>query len=392
MQNLGQRYPWRYGLYFMTYYLSASVYQSFVGVYFQSAGLSTMQISVLMAAIPMVSIFAQPMWGGLGDRMRSKRLLLCLLSLGSVGLILLFRLSNSFFYLLTMVAAFSALFTALQPLGDSIVLEGLMAGRKPFGPLRLLGCLTFSVSSLFTGAFLEGRSNWIVYLTSLYLCFVAISAWALPKTPGHQRARGEAEGSFFSLLQHKKLRDLLIFVTLLQTTMGYFYSFFAVHFVQLPGGTSELLGRCYLISALAEVPFLLMSDRLFDRFGAGKLLCVSSLVLTLRWLILGLTNNVGIIMASQVLHGGGFIVMTVSMSKYISLTVPEQLRSRGQMLLAVVGFGIARVVGSLGGGLLGDAIGLQRAFLVPCAIALISMVYFAPKYLRMPPLNGAQDA
>ena len=387
VQMLGERYPWRYGLYLMAYYLSTSVYQNFISVYFASVGITTMQMAALMAAMPMVSIVTQPMWGALGDRTGSKRLLLCLLAIGSMGLILSFRLSNGFYYLLAMLTLFSALFTALQPLGDSIVLEALMAGRRPFGPLRLLGCLIFSLSSLLSGWFLEGRSNFIIYLTSGYLGLVALSAWALPKTPGKQRSGG-AKGGFFSLLKDKTLRDLLIFTMLLQMTMGYFYSFFSVHFVSAPGGSSELLGLCYLISALAEVPFLLNADRLFERYGAGKLLSVTALALSVRWLVLGLTDNMWAIMTSQLLHGGGFIVMTVTMSKYISLTVPEALRSRGQMLLAVLGFGIARVVGSLGGGALAQALGMQRAFLVPCGVAALALLIFAPRYMGAPPLNG----
>ncbi len=387
MPSMNGRYPWRYGLYFCTYYLSTSVYLSFISVYFKSVGATTSQLSVLMAAIPMVSIFAQPLWGALGDRMGSKRLLLCLLSLGAMGVMLLFALSHSFYYLLIIVTLFSALFTAIQPLGDSIALEALMEGRRPFGPLRLLGCLTFSVASLFVGRFLEGRMQWVVYLTSLFLALVAASTWVLPKTPGHSRDQREKQ-SFWSLLKDDELRNLLIFVTLLQATMGYFYSFFAVHFTSLPGGTSELLGWCYLISSLAEVPFLLFADRLFDRFGAGKLLCGSACVLAARWLVLGLTDNWHVVMASQVLHGGGFIVLTVSMSKYISLRVPEALRSRGQMLLAVVGFGIARVVGSLGGGLLANAVGMQQGFFVPCGVALAALAVFGPGYMKGKALNG----
>ena len=391
MHEQSTRYPWHFGLYFITYYLTTSVYNNFMGVYFQSLGLTTGHIAMLMAAIPMVSIFAQPMWGGLSDRMHSKRLLLCLLAIGSMIVMLLFRVSNNFYYLFAMMALFSALFPAIQPLGDSIVLEALMEGRRPFGPLRLLGCLGFSISSLLVGRFLEGRMNWAIYMTAIYLSLLAMSAWALPNIAGHQRESEDKVG-IFSLMKDEKLRNLLIFVTLLQITMGYFYSFFSVHFVELPGGTSGLLGMCYLISALSEVPFLLFSDRLFEKLGAGKLLCISAAVLTTRWFVLGSTGNVWVVMVSQVLHGGCFIVLTVALSKYISFTVPEALRSRGQMLLAVLGFGIARMVGSLGGGALAEAIGIQRGFFVPSVVAALALLYFGPKYWRAAPLNGHNDA
>ena len=52
--------------------------------------------------------------------------------------------------------------------------------------------------------------------------------------------------------------------------MGYFYAFFPTRFLELPGATAALLGWANLISALAEVPFLLVGDRLFAGAGARR--------------------------------------------------------------------------------------------------------------------------
>ena len=93
-------------------------------------------------------------------------------------------------------------------------------------------------------------------------------------------------------------------------------------------------------------------------------------------------------MASQLLHGWGFIVMTVTMAKFISLTVPEELRARGQMLLAMAGFGVARVAGNLGGGRLAQSIGLKATFGVMAAVAFASLLAFAPLYWKRGSLDG----
>ena len=186
---------------------------------------------------------------------------------------------------------------------------------------------------------------------------------------------------------------LLIALTMpLQLTMGYFYGFFSTHFTSLPGGSESLLGWCYLISALSETPFLLFSDKLFRKFGAGRLMLASAALLTLRWVLLAATDSVPINMVSQALHGGGFIVITVSTAKYISLTVPAELRSSGQMLLAVTGFGIARVAGNFLGGLAAMRMGEGNVFWFCAALTLLTLLVFAPYYLRKPPLNGETPA
>jgi len=85
-------------------------------------------------------------------------------------------------------------------------------------------------------------------------------------------------------------------------------------------------------------------------------------------------------------------VMTVGLAKYINLTVPAELRASGQMLLGAVSFGVARVVGNLGGGLLADAIGRQNVFFISAGVCLVTLAIFAPYYLRRAPMNGREQA
>ena len=380
-------FPWKYGLFLATYYLANAVYQSYASKYFESQGMTTVQMSVLLAVAPVISIIMQPVWGMLGDRMKSRNVILRLLITVSACLILTYRISGAFWWLMIISCLFSAFYTSIQPMGDSIILEALQPKNQPFGPLRLMGCLTFAVGNLFIGYAIDGRMNLVVYLTAIVLVFNFASTYALPKTAGHQ-STGE-KMNMLAILKLPHMPGLLLMLMLLQLTMGYFYSFYSLHFTSLPGGTTTLLGLCYFLSATSEVPFLLNADRLFDKLGVGKLLCICAGALTLRWVLLACFPNVYVAMGSQVLHGWGFIVMTVSMSKFMSLTVPDELKASAQMLLAVVGFGIARVFGILGGGLLSEAMGgIQNGFALMAAISGVALIVFAPKYLRMKALNG----
>ena len=111
-------------------------------------------------------------------------------------------------------------------------------------------------------------------------------------------------------------------------------------------------------------------------------MCVSAVVLSVRWLILALTNNSTAVMLSQILHGWGFIVMCVSMAKHIQSSVPRELRSSGQMLLAMVSYGFARAVGNLAGGVLADAFGRQNVFFLSAGICVLALILFAPGFLK----------
>jgi len=164
-----------------------------------------------------------------------------------------------------------------------------------------------------------------------------------------------------------------------QITMGYFHTFFATHFSALPGANPTLLGMGYAIATLGEIPYLLLSDKIFDRFGAARPMCVSALVLTVKWLLTGLSKNAYLAAAGQILHGGGFIVMSVSMAKYIARNVDENLRASGQMLLSMASFGVARVIGNLGGGFLAEKLGSAAVFYMAAGVCFLSLCVFAPK-------------
>ena len=376
-----KNYPWRYAAFMITYYTVNAVYQGYISKYFQMRGATTAQLSVLLAAAPMISIVSQPFWGMRGDRAKSRNRVLRLMILLGVGLILMLPLSRAFGWMLLFNALFAAQYTSIQPMGDSIILESLLArGNQPFGPLRLCGSLSFAVVNLVFGLLVGERFEWVIYLTAALLVGVFLSTYLLPPTPGHQAETGRRM-SLADLFRVPGMPPLLALFMMLQLCMGYFYSFFSIHFTSLPGGSMTLLGLAYFISATSELPFLLNADRLFDRLGAGRLMCLSALTMLTRWVLLAACPNVAVVLCSQVLHGGGFIVMSVSMAKHVNATVPAELKSSGQLLLAVVGFGLARVFGILGGGLLSSALGGTRhAFLIMAGVCALALILFAPRY------------
>lgn len=388
-----KNYPWRYGWFLGMYYMANGIYQGYASKYFEATGMSTAMLSVILAFTPLISIFTQPLWGTVGDRAKSRNRVLGFLTVASAALVLLYCVSASFWWLLPMSILFSSVYTSIQPMGDSIVLEALSPENHAFGPLRMMGTISFALTNLVWGLILTpGRMNLVVYMTAVMLMMVLVSTRVLPPTEGHQSSTGR-KMNMTAILKMNHMPGLLILLMLLQLTMGYFYSFFSIYFTSMPGGSSRLLGLCYFMSAMSEIPFLLNADRLFERLGVGKLLSIAAIALTLRWTILGTCHNVYAVMASQLLHGWGFIVMTVSMAKYVSATIPDELKASGQMLISVVGFGIARVFGILGGGLVADAMGsVQKGFLLMAIVAGVGLIAFVPRYLAMKPLNGKGEA
>ncbi|MBR5044819.1 MAG: MFS transporter, partial [Clostridia bacterium] len=65
---------------------------------------------------PIISIFAQPLWGAAGDRAKSRNHVLRALIVFSAAVLLLYRVSSSFWWLLPVSCLFSAAYTSIQPM------------------------------------------------------------------------------------------------------------------------------------------------------------------------------------------------------------------------------------------------------------------------------------
>lgn len=376
----------RCAAFMIAYYMTNSVFQSFMSLYYTDIGMDGTQIGTINAMVALVSVFSMQFWGARGDRARVRNRLLCGMCVCSCLLMLSVLISAKFWYVLPAVCLFAAFYTSVQPMGDSIVLTCLDRENRPFGPVRLAGGLGFAAMSvLFNIAISAWGSGSAVYVTAGMCLVIALSALYMPRVSG-----GSAHGRIRDMLGLFKNRQLLILFALmvpLQITYGYFYAFFSPLLKEDLGG-GAYVGWAYFLSSTSETVFLLNSDRWFKKQGAGRLMCVSALFMTVRWFIVATTSSPVVAMLSQLLHSMGFIVITVTMSKYVQATVPEDQKASGQLLLSVFGFGVARAVGYLGGGVLSDLIGRQKVFYVCAAVCAACLAVFTPYYFRRPPLNG----
>ena len=376
----------RSAAFLMAYYMTNSVFQSFMSLYFKDILLTDTQIGTINALIAAVSVPSMIVWGHLGDRAKTRNYLLCFMCLCSGAIMLSVRLNNAFAYVLIIMCAFSAFYTSIQPMGDSIVLTALDRESRPFGPVRMAGGLSFAVVAALFGYVQNALgSSSAVYATAAMCAVIALSALYLPRVRGGE-SRRRAE-RMFGLFKDRELLMLFCLMVPLQITYGYFYAFFSPLLRDDLGG-GAYVGWAYFISSTSEVPFLLMSDKMFKKYGAGRLMCVAALFMTARWLIVATTGSPVVAMLSQVFHSFGFIVITVTVSKYVQATVPENRKAGGQLLISVFGFGVARVIGYFGGGVLSDLMGRQSVFYICAAVCAACLALFAPYYFRRPPLNG----
>ncbi len=356
-----------------------AVYLTFMPVYLNHIGLSKTAIATLLSFGPLVAILAQPVWGGIGDRSKTKNLVLQILLLGSSLSVLLFYVSNEYFYLMVIICLVAFFQTSVYPLSDAITLEYVSKTNWNFGPIRLAGTIGFAIMSVGFGLIAQKQIESIFVVYSLIMLFSLLICYKLPRVKGHQSTGRKV--SIFVLLKNRKLVIFLLLSFIVQITLGYYYAFFPIYYREM-GATNTLLGWSMVFSALSEIPFLLFAHKIIKKFGIPTVLLATAFFAGVRWIFFYFVQNPYIVLPIQMLHGVIFIVLAVTMAMYINEEVPIELKASGQTMYGLISLGVARIVGSIVGGVASEYFGLRDVFLYSAIVAFVTFIVFAIVFLR----------
>lgn len=366
-------------LFYFFIYMNNAVYGTFVPVYFEDVGFSNTQIGLLLSVGPLVAVLAQPIWGTLSDRARTKNSVLLLLLGGSALCMLLFPLSVNYIFVLILICVFMFFQTPVYAVGDAITLEVLdRRGIGNFSHIRMAGTFGFAIMSVLFGLIARDHIDWLfpVNLGVFALCMLMVLGF--PRVEGHQ-SHGQ-KMHMGMLLRNRKLMLYLTFCFVLHATLGFYYGFFPLYFQEL-GADSAWVGWSMLISSLSEIPFLLLSVYLFKRIPIQYILLGAGVATAFRWYLYSVIENPIWVFPAQALHGVIFIVLTVTMAIFINREVPPELKASGQTLHALLCLGVARMIGSFVGGIASDAYGMKEVFFYNSLVAAVCVGVFALIFL-----------
>ncbi|MBC2742191.1 MAG: MFS transporter [Desulfosarcina sp.] len=239
------------------------------------------------------------------------------------------------------------------------ILWGLLADRKGIRrPIYIL--CSFASTALWALFLFTTDFRFMLVITIIYGAFYApiisfLEAFAmdvLGKTKhryGHTRAWGSI-------------------------AFGAYYGFFSIHLAQLGHGGS-FIGLCWALASTAEVVVMINSPRLFAHFSFKRVLAVSFLAATVRWIILYAAQSAMVILASQLLHAITYGAFHMAGILYMDQLAPASDKTLGQALNNAVTYGLGLTVGFFVSGALYEA-GTAPLFLFSAGAALAGGMLF----------------
>src|SRR5690625_6075686 len=139
--------------------------------------MSTFLIGVIMTGGPFVSIFANPFWGYLSDRLQNIKRIIIIMMWGNLIIIqFVFHLNIQTVVFIAMIIFFFFQ-TPMFSQSNSLILNTIEGTDKKFGSFRIWGSLGWSLMAMAAGPVIDrlGIGNmWIVY-TVMILVAIAFT-------------------------------------------------------------------------------------------------------------------------------------------------------------------------------------------------------------------------
>ena len=364
--------------------VALGVFYPFIPVILASRGFSPAQIGLVASIGAIGFTLAVPAWGHIADVRfgRARTLQVCAIGGAAAVGAMLGQWPPIILALLFM--AYWVFESSWQPLADALTVN--LVDRRRYGRVRLLTSLSFAVSSIGAGFLYDTAGFDAAYvLAVIAAATIAVAASRVPdvgrahladavpdpndgsKTRSPSRPWLGSAG--VALRVAPRLGGVLIAVTLINITIISGFTYLPLRLGDLGSPPSDVALSAG-ISALAEIPAMLVAARVAQRIGLRGMFVGSALiygVATSSWIVL---DTAQVIIATRLITGVAFAWILVCVVLTIARLLPSELQATGQSLYQTFGFGIAAIVANIVGGLLYQYIGHGAVFGLGTVLAI----------------------
>jgi PPP family 3-phenylpropionic acid transporter len=337
----------RLAAYYFTYFAYAGVLVPYFALYLEARGLSAPQIGWVLAMPPIARIFAPAFWGWVADRTQRPRAIVVFSAAALVvGYAALFRIGDAQGIAVVMLTL-SVAAAGAMPIVESLALSTLGAQSGRYGPVRLWGSVSFVLSVLLTGMWLDRAApgTLLAIIWTLVLGVLA-SACLLPSHAGRAGSSPEPL-RLWQLLRQPEVLALFGACFCMVVAHSALYAFYSIH-LSHAGYSKTVIGALWTLGVLAEIVVFVLLPRLMRRFSLRVLLLGSFLAAGLRFVVIGWAVDwVLLLAAAQLLHAATFGVYHAASVAMVYREFAGVHQARGQALYTSTSYGLGGVAGTL---------------------------------------------
>jgi PPP family 3-phenylpropionic acid transporter len=269
---------------------------------------------------------------------------------------------------------------SLSPMMDAMTT--IIVGKTGnYGKIRSVGSLAFVVTLIFLQwcPFLPlnkplNISIWLIILIVIALVFLFILPIRYTGLPPRSPEKGQKARSGLKIWTPLLILGLIMIGInrLAMAPVSGFFSLYISEYVKW-----DAVGMLWALSAVAEIPMILISRRIINRFGPLRILAVSGLAVSFRLLLYAFFPVKAAIIFAQLLHSLGYGLFHPAAVTFIATCVPPERRALGMTLYISLGTGLPAFLGNIAGGFIVEQAGYPALFTSFAVFPVLSLgIYF----------------
>lgn len=337
---------------------------AYASPYLLDCGLTNTTIGLISAAACALSVLLQPAVAAYADREKSPSIKIILLTaVGGVtvfGLLLAAAYGKGAVQNGLLLGGAILLIQMALPFTNALATETINQGKQlNFSFARAFGSIGYAVMSVTVGRLIAWKGAvvepWALVITSV--CFFLVIL-LFPFKKGVKEAKAEANGGAIAFLSRYPAFAVTLAGCVLIYISHVVINNFTYQIVVPRGGTSEHMGTAIALAGLLEVVTMFLFPYLVRWKDSGFWFRISGVFFTLKALGTLLAPNMSAFYLVQVFQPLGWGLMTVASVYYVNSLMREQDQIKGQAYMTM-SLSVATIIGSIGGGWMIDAIGVN---------------------------------
>ena len=360
--------------------INAGVYALFALFYcFVQLFLGTMhtpvEVGALLSIGQVAAVISPLLFGIAADKAKYKNKILLIAMAGSAVCYFAMTFFDSFLWHAVTIAAALCFLAPSATLTDTITLEYSYRNGLKYGTIRVMGTLAFGVIACVLTLFIKDDYSPVFFI---YLIIAAASCLTLFFAPKVEGQASQKKLLLTPLFKDNILLWLFAFIGVTQFCWSYYQNFFPSYLIDEIGTPKWVWGLNVLLTVVGEIPFFLLFTGLFRRFGSKKILLISLLLTTGRYILLGLFISPTLLLFSGVITGVSISMAQYCSSVYITENVAGELQASAQTLMCALSIGVPKILAGILGGVMTQTIGTKTSLLI-CSVlsAVATALYFS---------------
>jgi PPP family 3-phenylpropionic acid transporter len=347
------------GLYYAGIFIGTGASLPYMPIWFRDHGLSGAQIGMILAAPMLGRVFTGPALAVWADGFALRRTPLMLLGFAAGLAFGAIALVHGFAFWLVCWLLANCLQGGMSPLGDVMTMR--LAAREGFayGPARSIGSLAFVIGNLVAGAVLAAAGSGAILAWTVVAALLSgvVARLLLPPEPVHEgeapASRADRWAGLGQLLRDRAFVLIIVSAGLIQATHAFYYGFSALLW-RRQGVPETLIGVLWGVGVVAEIAFMLMSERIRRRVRPERLILLGGLAAVLRWGLSPFDLPIAVLFPLQALHALSFTATFIGSLQLVQRQAPARYASAAQSLATTLSSGLLIGLATLASGPLFD--------------------------------------